>query len=708
MRSELLGIFLDEAEEQLRQLEQDILRLEQSGASDEAIQSIFRTAHTLKGSSAVMGFEQMKLLAHEMENVLERIRRQELAVTPGLVNVLFECHDMLCALKSEIERNGTIHTGTDDMADKLRSLAAGAVPARADADGEAPGPEPGAPPAEPAASAAEPSVRHIECRVTLATDCEMKAARTLVVHQTLSQHMRVLATEPPMEEIMLRGDVDEAVFLVETDLLPGEVEALIRRDPDVGDVVLRLADAMPRAAGPAPGDAAERPFPGKKPADSPEPEAGRKETESHPKSGQTIRVDVERLDHLMNLVGELVIDQTRIAQASGILRDEYRIEALEDLEQITNHITRVISELQESVMKTRMLPIERLFSRFPRMVRDLAQDLGKDIELIVVGKETELDRTVIEEIGDPLIHLIRNAVDHGIETREERLAAGKPAKGTIRLSAMNQENHVIITVEDDGRGISPGRIRASAVAKGLLSAAAAEAMSDRDAIQLIFTPGFSTAAAVSEVSGRGVGMDIVRAHIEKLQGLIDIDTKPGEGTKLTIKLPLTLAIVRGLLIRLSHLTYALPMSSVVEIVRIPQEEIRSVKGRPVVRIREQIMPIAWLHDYFRIPRKRRAGRNVFVVVIGVAEKRLGLVVDELIGNQEIVVKPIGSYVGKVDGVSGATILGDGSVALILDAAGVMKLVSAAIDQDNPFTAEQAPAADGEGEGGAWISESNNW
>jgi len=708
VRSELLGIFLDEAEEQLRQLEQDILRLEQSGASDEAIQGIFRTAHTLKGSSAVMGFEPMKLLAHEMENVLERIRRQELAVTPGIVNVLFECHDMLCALKSEIERYGTIHTGTDDMADKLRSLAAGAAPAQADPDIGTAGPAPGSPPAEPAAAAAESSARRIECRVTLAADCEMKAARALVVHQTLSQHMRVLSTEPPIEEILLRGNIDEAVFHVETDRKPDEVEALIRREPDVEDVVLRLADVTAREAGPAPGSAAERHFPREKPADSSDPAAGRKETESQPKSGQTIRVDVERLDHLMNLVGELVIDQTRIAQASGILRDDYRIEALEDLEQITNHITRVVSELQESVMKTRMLPIERLFSRFPRMVRDLAQELGKDIELIVVGKETELDRTVIEEIGDPLIHLIRNAVDHGIETREERLAAGKPAKGTIRLSAMNQENHVVITVEDDGRGISPDRIRASAAAKGLLSAAAAEAMSNRDAIQLIFTPGFSTASAVSEVSGRGVGMDIVRAHIEKLQGLIDIDTKPGEGTKLTIKLPLTLAIVRGLLIRLSHLTYALPMSSVVEIVRIPQEEIRSVKGRPVVQIREQIMPIAWLHDHFRIPRKRRAGRNVFVVVIGVAEKRLGLVVDELIGNQEIVVKPIGSYVGKVDGVSGATILGDGSVALILDAAGVMKLASAAFDRDNPFAAEQAPAADGEGEGGAWISQSNNW
>ena len=705
MKSELLGIFLDEAGEQLQQLEQDILRLEQAGASEEAIQSIFRTAHTLKGSSAVMGYEPMKLLAHEMENVLEQIRNHRLAVTPEIVNVLFECHDMLGIHKSEIERFGTIHTNADEVAEKLRTLAAGAAPAETGGT-ESCAAGRGAEDTVSAASASAASgrgPRTIECRVTLSAACDMKAARMLVIRDMLSQHMRVISISPTLEEIILLEGVDEAVLLVETDLPPDEVAAMVRRDPDVENVVLRQMDDMSQEGAPSPDSEPARPSPAERPERTPDTPDARKEAESQPKSGQTIRVDVERLDHLMNLVGELVIDQTRIAQASGILRDDYRLEALEDLEQVTNHIARVISELQESVMKTRMLPIERQFNRFPRMVRDLSRELGKDIELIVVGKETELDRTVIEEIGDPLIHLIRNAIDHGIESREERLAAGKPARGTVRLSAMNQENHVVITVEDDGRGISADKIRASAAAKGLITAAAAEAMSDRDAIQLIFTPGFSTAEAVSEVSGRGVGMDIVRSHIEKLQGLIDVDTKPGEGTTFTIKLPLTLAIVRGLLIKLNHLTYALPMSSVVEIVRIPQEEVRSVKGRPVVQIREQIMPIAWLHDHFRIPRKKRAGRNVFVVVIGLAEKRLGLVVDELIGNQEIVVKPLGSYLGKVDGVSGGTILGDGSVALILDAAGVLKLASG---QESPITA-QPEAADGESGGGAWASTSNS-
>lgn len=678
MKPELMGIFLDEVEELLQQLEQDILQLEQEGESDRAIQSIFRTAHTLKGSSAVMGFEQMKALTHEMENVLDHIRNRQLTVTTEIVNVLFECLDMLGILKTEIERDGATHTGTDAVADKLRGLLAGISVPAADDGGTWP-PDAGHEAEHAASARSGAGLRTMECRVTFSAGCEMKAARAFVLHQTLSRHMRVLATSPPMDVIKMQDELDEAVYLVETGLGLDELEGLIRRELDIDDVTFRCVDADPGLPAASPDSAAGEP-----------PVTKRPEVERSRKAGQTIRVDVDRLDHLMNLVGELVIDQTRIAQVSGILRDAWDAdEALEDLEQISNHIARVINELQESVMKTRMLPIERLFSRFPRMVRDLARELAKDIDLIVIGEETELDRTVIEEIGDPLIHLIRNAIDHGIEPGERRLAAGKPEKGTVRLTAMNQENHVVITVEDDGCGISPDKIRASAAAKGIISAAEAESMSDRDAIQLIFAPGFSTAEEISDVSGRGVGMDIVRAHIEKLNGLIDVETKPGEGTVFTIKLPLTLAIVRGLLIKLNHLTYALPMSSVVEIVRIPQREIKTMKGRPVVQIREQIMSLAWLHDHFRIPRVPRSGSHVFVVVIGAAERRLGFVVDELIGSQEIVVKSIGSFIGKVEGVSGATILGDGSVALILDAAGVMKL---AADGEIADMAEETPAA----------------
>lgn len=708
MRSELMGAFLDEVEEQLHQLEQDILQLEQEGESEQAIQNIFRTAHTLKGSSATMGFEQMKALTHEMENVLDKIRTHQMGISSEVVDVLFECLDMLGVLKLEIERTGTAHTHTGAIVDKLRLLVDRAVP-EAEKGGEAreaadvadvadvtdvdglrkqdgePGGEAGG------ETALEPGWCRVECRVTLALACEMKAARAAVIQESLNQHSRVLETVPKIEEDMLPIDGNEVIYYVETGLRLDELEALLRREIDVEHVVLRCEDRAAPARIPLSG-AGEPASPNASGDGTAASDPQGRAVDAHRRTGQTIRVDVERLDNLMNLVGELVIDQTRIAQLSGLLRDVYHAdEAFEDLEQISNHIARVISELQESVMKTRMLPIDRLFSRFPRMVRDLAQELGKEIELIVEGKETELDRTVIEEIGDPLIHLIRNSVDHGIESREERLAAGKPAKGTVRLSAMHQENHVVITVEDDGAGISPDRIRASAVAKGLITEAAAAAMSDRDAVQFIFAPGLSTARQVSEVSGRGVGMDIVRTHIEKLNGLIDVETRPGAGTKFTIQLPLTLAIVSGLLIKLGHLTYALPMSSVVEIVRIPNSDITYVKGRPMVQIREQVMPLAWLHDHFRIPRTRHARRNVFVVVVGVAEKRLGLVVDELMGNQEIVVKSIGSYVGKVDGVSGATILGDGSVALILDVVGLMKL---ALHEDGAVIEEARALANG--------------
>jgi len=325
-------------------------------------------------------------------------------------------------------------------------------------------------------------------------------------------------------------------------------------------------------------------------------------------------------------------------------------------------------------MKTRMSPIDQLFNRIPRMVRDLSNTLGKEVNLVMEGQETELDRTVIEEIGDSLIHLIRNALDHGIEKAEVRRQKNKPEKGTLRIAASHQANQVVLTIEDDGAGIDPEQVKQSAIQKELITPQEAEGMTERELIDLIFHPGFSTAKTVSDISGRGVGMDIVRSQIEKLNGLIEVETRPGEGTTFTIKLPLTLAIVTGLLVKLNGRTFALPMSSVVEIVRIRVGEINTVKEQAVAVIRDKAIPLIWLHDHFGIERQGRKHKNVFIVVVGVAERRLGLVVDELIGNQEIVVKSIGSYIGKIDGISGATILGDGSVSLILDVIGIAKMV----------------------------------
>jgi two-component system chemotaxis sensor kinase CheA len=380
---------------------------------------------------------------------------------------------------------------------------------------------------------------------------------------------------------------------------------------------------------------------------------------------------VERLEHMMNLVGELVIDQTRIHQVERTQSRRFSDESVNDLAQISDHLSRIIGELQESVMKARMLPIEQLFNRFPRMVRDLSRDLGKEIELVIEGKDTELDRTLIEEIADPLIHLIRNAVDHGIEMPEKRQQSGKIAKGTLTIRAAHEDNQVVLYIEDDGAGIDPEKMKKSALGKGVITQEGAEQLSDREAIELIFRPGFSTAAIVSDVSGRGVGMDIVRSHIEKLNGLIDIETKLGEGTQFKIRLPLTLAIIVGLLVKLNDQTFIIPMSNIAEIVRVTYDEIQTVRGQPVILLRNQVIPVAWMHDHFHMPKVEKDKSHIPLVIVGSAEKRLALAVDELIGNQEIVIKSLGSYVGKVDCIAGSTILGDGKVALILEISGLI-------------------------------------
>jgi two-component system chemotaxis sensor kinase CheA len=331
-------------------------------------------------------------------------------------------------------------------------------------------------------------------------------------------------------------------------------------------------------------------------------------------------------------------------------------------------MSSIVEELQESVMKARMLPIEHLFNRFPRMVRDLSQKLNKEIELVLEGMETELDRTLIEEIGDPLIHLIRNAVDHGIESAEVRMSKGKRAKGRVRLNSFHEDNQVVITVEDDGAGILPDKIKASALRKGIITEEEAGRLSDHSAISLIFQPGFSTAASVSEVSGRGVGMDIVRNQIERLNGLIDIQSIPDAGTCFTVRIPLTLAIITGLMVKVGERDYVIPMNNVIEIVRVPIEQIQTIQGESVIVIRDQVIPLVWLHDALSYPKGKASGKFIPVVVVGSAEKKLALAVDELLGNQEIVIKTLGTFLGKIPFIAGATILGNGRVALILEIA----------------------------------------
>ncbi|RMH66367.1 MAG: chemotaxis protein CheA, partial [Bacteroidetes bacterium] len=431
-------------------------------------------------------------------------------------------------------------------------------------------------------------------------------------------------------------------------------------------VVAEPADAAPAAA-PATSEPAA-------PA-TPSPTAAGPSGESTPggtrrpaeRTAETIRVDVERLDSLMNLVGELVLGRNRLLQLIGDLEERAADEDLQrELSDTSSQIDFITTELQSAVMRTRMVQIGRVFKKFPRVVRDLARDLKKDITLVVEGEETELDKSLIEEISDPLVHLIRNACDHGIETPEERRARGKAAQGTVRLAASHEGNNIVIEIEDDGAGIDAEVLKQKAIEKNLITPAEAEEMSDTEAYQLIFRAGFSTAKALTNVSGRGVGMDVVKSNIAKLNGTISIQSEKGKGSRFTLKFPLTLAIIQSLLVRVGPETFAIPLHAVSEVVGLTPRDIKTVNSREVIRLREEVLPLLRISDVMQVPRTERSSEMTYAVVVGVGHQRLGLVVDSLIGQKEIVIKPLGDYLKKVPGIAGSTILGDGRVIMILD------------------------------------------
>ena len=664
---EMIGVFLDEVEEQLQLLERGILLLEQEGETDRVIQDIFRVAHTLKGSSSAMGYEKMKLLTHEMENILDKIRNNLLKVTSPIINVLFQCADCLRLLKEDfIEHKNDTQIEISGIVELIKEIL------NSRSDNEIPevvqdfegtcfvldNYEKGV--LEEAVTEGHHS---FVCQVKISEESFMKATRACLILNTLNEMGKVIASSPNVLELPDDSDISIVQYLMISVLDAKALElTAIAQLMDVDEVKITnyKVDISKQL----------------------------KQTEKSKedivvtKASQTVRVDIERLEHMMNLVGEMVIEQTRIARVSKTLHDRYTSDtSVEDLIGISNHVSRVVSELQENVMKARMLPVQQLFNRFPRLVRDLSHSLDKEIELVLEGGETEMDRTIIEDIADPLIHLVRNSLDHGIESKEIRESKGKPLKGTLTIKAFHLENQVVLTIEDDGAGLDLEKIKQSAIKKQVITAEEADSLSQHEIVNLIFEVGLSTSENVSDVSGRGVGMDIVRNHIDKLNGIIDVETREGIGTKVTIKLPLTLAILTGLLVKILDETYALPMSNIIEIVRKPRTEIETVKKQSIVVIRGKVLPLIWLHDYFKLTREKKK-MNVFIVVLGVSEKRFGIVVDELVGNQEIVVKPLGSYIGKVEGMSGATILGDGSVACIFDVVGMSRMISSRVAKEN--------------------------
>jgi two-component system chemotaxis sensor kinase CheA len=623
----LLPVFLAEADEHLQSLEEGVLELERRGPSAELVAGLFRSAHTLKGSAGALGFSRIAELTHAMEEALEALRGGRGA--DGLPDLLLRCVDTLRALRQEVAEGGE-RTAVDDLVRRLRAWKDGGQ-----ADGLLPA----------------------DVWVRLREDCPMRAARALALLRLLREHAEVEQVAPP-EEAIAQGQL-ELEFTARVRARQPEALQELLAGPDVESVrVMPASDARderwldlgPQARGKLPDD----------------PELTRRA------SLRTVRVDVERLDRLMNLVGELVTDRIRFQQIAEKLRARgERNGVAQELLEAATHLGRVASDLQAQVLKARMLPIEHLFSRFPRYVRDLAQRSGKRVEVVLEGQDTELDRSVIEQIGGPLMHLVRNAVDHGIEPPAERERLGKPPAGRLRLAASQEEEGIVVVVEDDGRGIDTDRVRQKAVALGLLSAEAAARLSEEEAVELIFHPGLSTASQVTEVSGRGVGMDAVRAGVQSLGGSVEVETERGRGTRFVLRLPLTLAIVRALLVACGDERYAIPLAGVQEIVEVAADRVHRVGSYRTTLLRGTVLPVVSVHEALGLRAPEDPQRLLCVVTGG--RRRVGLWVDRVLGEGEIVVKPLASYLGQVAGISGATILGDGRVALILEPSALVRL-----------------------------------
>lgn len=665
--SEYTQVFLEEAEELLESLDEELVRLEQEKTNRTLLNDIFRVAHTLKGSSASMGFDDIAELTHEMESLLDKIRQGEGEVTSELIDVLLESLDALRSLVDKVAGRSAPPVEVKALVSKLELFSP--ADRRENTD---PGPSA---PAEPSAEevsltdseesvikAAQVKGFHTyKITVRLDSGCQMKSVRAYLVFNRLEKMGEIIKAIPPIEDIEAEKFDRVFVFFLITQAGLQEIEEALDAISELESVWVERLELN----SPAPLETAE----------------AEEELPHEYRFSQTVRVDVGRLDNLMNLVGELVIDRTRVEEIGGQVRARLGSDPVVDvLEEVSTHLGRLTGELQEEIMKARMLPIDQVFNRFPRMVRDLARRAQKEINFIIKGRETELDRSVIEEISDPLIHLLRNAVDHGIEEHQERIRLGKNPVGTIAVKAFHYENQIIITVEDDGRGMDPEALRQKAVEKGLMTREQASRLNTTDCLNLIFLPGFSTSKEITDISGRGVGMDIVREQLEKINGTVDINTQVGKGTKFTIRLPLTLAINRSLMVKHQDVIYAFPLVNVMETIRISPEEIKTVHGRQVIVLRGSVLPLCNLNRIYGgpqivaevEPKDIGSDGGLSVVVVGTSDKRVGIVVDELLGEQEIVIKSLGDFLGRIPGIAGATILGNGSISLILDVRGFVE------------------------------------
>ena len=628
---ELLEDFLIEAFEMIEEMDQDLVELESNPDDLELLNKIFRVAHTIKGSGSFLNFDKLTRLTHHMEAVLDRARKGELKITSEIMDVILESIDAMKAILEYIRDNG------NDEAPEINI---------------------------------EPIVEKLD-----AITKGKSVSQTENKSESLKEDEKVGNIN--LDEITL-DNIDEMDL---DSLSPEELDKIL--DKLVEDVNSAPKEETQETEKNKSENKEERSkeknevskVPQQSAAKTPSKQAQKNALKKHiTTTEQTIRVDVKRLDELMNLIGELVLAKNRLIKIYNDVEERYEGEKfLDELNQVVSSISIVTTDLQIAVMKTRMLPIGKVFNKFPRLVRDLSRELGKKVKLIIEGEDTELDKSIIEEIGDPLVHMIRNSVDHGIEPPEERIKKGKPETGTVWLKAYNEGNMIVIEIKDDGKGMDPEKLKEIAIKKGIITPTEAENMNDKEAFMLIFKPGFSTAAKVTNVSGRGVGMDVVKTNIEKLNGIIEVDSISGKGTTFKLKIPLTLAIIQALLVASQEDLFAVPLSNVIETVRIVEEDIYTVEGKSVLKLRDEVLPLVNMADIFEVEKILEPEKYLYVVILGLGASKVGLIVDRFIGQEEIVIKSLGEFLKGIPGIAGATIRGDGRVTLIVDVGTLMKL-----------------------------------
>ena len=687
---EIVNDFIQEALELLDSLNENFIELEKNPEDKEILNTIFRAAHTVKGSAGFLGFQNIVELAHSAENILNKLRQGEITLTSEMTDYLLKTMDVLRSMivtVSETGSEGEPPEGNTGLIKKLNELSEGI--------GGGSEKKTSAEISNSNTAIAAPETQDKEVPNAAVADADKEKTKTVDSADKMPDSGKKkprslgdillednLISKEELEEIYKEKEEEE--HTAEKVTAVPEVSAEEIPHPSASAKAFQSAEEKQVSGKPAE-EIKSNPVPQKpvsaaaaKPAfavPTASPAAEIKET--------TIRVDIERLDNVMNLVGELVLARNRLFNISSKLEIKYADDDLSStLAQVVAGLNLVTTDLQLAVMKTRMQPVKKVFSKFPRMVRDLSRELGKDIELLISGEETELDKSVIEEIGDPLVHLIRNSVDHGVEDKETRKLNGKPERGTIRLGAEHEGNYIIISVIDDGKGMDPAIIKRKAVEKGVIDEKTAASLSDKDALNLIFAPGFSTKDKATEISGRGVGMDVVKTNIQKLNGIIEINSVPGQGSSIILKLPLTVAIIQTLIVGIGDEVFAIPLNSVVETLRIKESTIQTIDKHEVINLRKSVLSLLRLGDEFGVTESavsslnaKSSDREIYVVVVALAEKKIGIVVDDLFGQEEVVIKSLGDYQLGYKGISGATITGDGKVVLIIDVASMIDAVS---------------------------------